>query len=54
MKWYKLVRQGKITIMRVESAPIVWGKLDYRIFEYMPSLGCTDKRRNWVQVAGAL
>lgn len=54
MNWYKPVRQGKITVFRADSAPIVWGKLDCRLYEYMPELGCADGRHNWVRVAGTL
>lgn len=52
MNWYKLVRNGKITVWQSATTPTIWGACDYRLYEYMPQLQAG--RFNWVQIDGCL
>lgn len=50
--WYKLVRNGKITVWQSNTIPTIWGALDYRLYQYYPELQAG--KYNWVQISGRL
>ena len=53
LKWYKLERDGDpVKVWQDGIPPTIWGKLDYRLYEYMPELEAG--RYNWVQISGKL
>lgn len=52
MNWYKLVRNGKITVWKSPITPTVWGKLDYKLYRYYPTLKAG--KYNWVKIDGTL
>ena len=49
---YYLIRNGQHTVYA--QKPIVWGKLDYKLYQWMPELQCSDPRYNWIQIDGTL
>ena len=49
---YYLIRNGQHKVCT--QKPIVWGRLDYKLYEWHPELKCESPRHNWVQIDGTL